>query len=234
MSQGVGAVIVAAGSSDRMEGIDKIMVPILGSALITHTIQPFEDSSLIDRVVIVTRKNLLAKIESLANKMHWKKVAGVIVGGERRGASVKAGLKALEPCEFVVVHDGARPCLTTKILEDALHAVRETGAAVAAIQPKDTIKQVNGKGLVTKTPLRKRMRIIQTPQVFSYKLLSSLYETFDPGSTNDVTDDATLAERMGHPVKVFPGSYKNIKVTTPDDLSIASIFIKTTLEERDC
>ena len=123
---------------------------------------------------------------------------------------------------WIVVHDGARPCFGPDILERGLDAARETGAAVAAVPSKDTIKIVSPSHLVESTPLRDTLWMVQTPQVFRYDLLIQAHRTCE----KTVTDDASMVESLGHKVKVFMGSYSNIKVTTPEDLAVAEIFLR--------
>ena len=120
-----------------------------------------------------------------------------------------------------MVHDGARPCLDQDILQRGLEAARESGAAVAGVPVKDTIKEVSAQGLVTGTPPREALWAAQTPQVFRFSLLWNAHLQWE----SDVTDDATMVERLGQPVKMFLGSYENLKVTTPEDLVIAELIL---------
>ena len=147
----------------------------------------------------------------------------VCAGGQRRQDSVRCGLERLAGCRWVIVHDGARPCLDPGILQRGLTAVQECGAAVAGVPVKDTIKQVSPQGQITGTPDRDRLWAAQTPQIFEYALLWQAHQR----CTQPVTDDAAMVESLGHPVKMFLGAYENIKVTTTDDLVIAERFLKT-------
>ena len=142
---------------------------------------------------------------------------------------MRAGLEALGPCEWVVVHDGARPLVTRELIDKGLAAARETGAATCAVPLHDSIKLVNDKGLVEKSLDRRRLWQVQTPQVFRYDLLMEAHRA--AAKQPPASDDAALVERLGYPVKVFMGSYHNIKVTTPDDLVLAQILLSGTVAD---
>jgi 2-C-methyl-D-erythritol 4-phosphate cytidylyltransferase len=220
--KGVGAIIVAAGKSLRM-GSDKIWVSLSGRPLLAHTVSIFQFSSAIDRIALVLSADRQRLGISLVKGAHFGKVVNICFGGEERQQSVRAGLEALGPCEWVVVHDGARPLVTTRLIEQGLAAARETGASTCAVPLHDTIKLVNDKNMVEKSLERDHLWLIQTPQVFRYDLLVEAHRRADARSASD---DAALVERMGNPVKVFMGSYHNIKVTTPDDLVLAQMLLK--------
>jgi 2-C-methyl-D-erythritol 4-phosphate cytidylyltransferase len=149
------------------------------------------------------------------------KVAHRVPGGRRRQDSVREGLKA-GGCDWVVVHDGARPLVTPQLIEAGLAAAQETGAAVCALPAQDTVKRVDEEGRVVRTLDRRRLWLVQTPQVFRYDMLLDAHER----SRQPATDDAALVERLGQEVRVFPGSPRNLKVTTPDDLALAEALLK--------
>ena len=218
----VGAVIVAAGRSTRMGGVDKTFAPIFGRPLVAHTLDRFESSSLIDQIVLVLAEDSLEQGRKLVEERDYEKVAHVCAGGQRRQDSVRNGLELLSPCDWVIVHDGARPCLDDAILQRGLDAAAECGSAVAGVPVKDTIKLVSPDQMVKDTPDRSQLWAAQTPQIFRHGLLLEAHQT----CTQDVTDDAAMVESLGHPVKMFFGSYENIKVTTTDDLVIAETFLK--------
>ena len=220
--KGVGAIIVAAGKSLRM-GSDKIWVSLSGRPLLAHTVSIFQFCSAIDRIALVLSADRQRLGMSLVKGAHFGKVVNICFGGEERQQSVRAGLEALGPCEWVVVHDGARPLVTTRLIEQGLAAARETGASTCAVPLHDTIKLVNDKNMVEKSLERNHLWLIQTPQVFRYDLLVEAHRRADARSASD---DAALVERLGNPVKVFMGSYHNIKVTTPDDLVLAQMLLK--------
>ena len=218
----LGVVVVAAGGSRRMAGVDKIFSPLLGAPLIAHTIEALEASPMVDSLVLVVAPDKLEAGLTLARERGWHKVNSVCRGGSRRQDSVKLGLDQLPPCSWVAVHDGARPCIGTELLERGLEAARETGAAVAAVPAKDTIKSVSSLHLVESTPPRDSLWMVQTPQVFRYELLLEAHRTCQ----ETVTDDASMVERLGHRVKVFMGSYDNLKVTTAQDLAVAEVLLR--------
>lgn len=215
-------VIAAAGESRRMQGIDKILTPVLGKPILAHSVETFEASALVHEIVIVMRADLVPMGEALARKAGWRKVTAIVSGGARRQDSVKAGLFALGQCDYVMIHDGARPCVTGAIIARGLEAAKATGAAIAAVPAKDTIKQVNADQEITATPPREGLWQVQTPQVFRYDMLVKAYSEI----TADATDDAMLVERMGETVKVFMASYENIKVTTPEDITVAEVLLR--------
>jgi 2-C-methyl-D-erythritol 4-phosphate cytidylyltransferase len=218
----VGAVIVAAGRSARMGGIDKTFAPLLGKPLLLHTLSHFQHFLPIAEIVLVLAPQSLELGKELVAAHQVSKVSRVCAGGETRQDSVRRGLEALDICQWVMVHDGARPCLDGPLLERGLAAARQTGAAVAGVPVKDTIKVVTPQGLVADTPTRESLWAAQTPQVFRYDLL---LEAHQRGSAQAATDDAALVEALGHPVHLFPGSYRNIKVTTPEDLALVEVFL---------
>ncbi len=220
-SSQVGAVIVAAGTSTRMEGIDKVFIELQETPLLARVIDVFQHCSQIDKIIIVLSKNNVEQGRQLVKSQGWSKITSVCTGGPRRQDSVKEGLRELSDCDWVVIHDGARPCITTDIIKNGLLAAKETGAAIAAVPVKDTIKIVSPSNTIKKTPSRQDMWIAQTPQIFRYDLISKAYDKLN----DDVTDDAALVEQLGHKVEVYMGSYQNIKVTTPEDLVIATSFL---------
>lgn len=218
----LGLIIVAAGSATRMMGVDKIFLPVLGVPLIAYSVETLASSSLVGSFVLILAPHNVAAGEKLADERGWEKLAGVCEGGERRQDSVKRGLERLSGYPWVAIHDGARPLPGPGILERGLQAARETGAAVAAVPAKDTIKVVSDGGVVEATPPRSSLWMVQTPQVFAYDILQSAHRN----STESFTDDAAMVESMGHKVRVFEGSYANLKVTTPEDLPMVEAALK--------
>ena len=221
------AIIAAAGSSRRMQGHDKLWLPLAGRLTLARTIDVFDASPLIDSIVLVLNEERVVEAEQLCQQEGWRKIVSIIAGGQRRQDSVRLGLNALahsDPqCRWVMIHDGARPLVTPAMLEAGLQAVRQHLAAIAAVPVKDTIKSVE-HDFVTATIDRSQHVAIQTPQVFSFPLIHSAHNA--PEARQDVTDDAVLLERLGHRVAIFPGSYTNIKITTQEDVLIAEAFIK--------
>jgi 2-C-methyl-D-erythritol 4-phosphate cytidylyltransferase len=221
----VAAVIVAAGSSQRMQGINKTWAMLGAKPLLAHSICVFEESGLIDNLVVVLAKDALLEGKRLYEEEGWRTICALCPGGARRRDSVLAGLEALAPPpDYVLIHDGARPFITPSLIERGLAAARQHGAATAAVPVKDTIKRAGPDGLVLETLDRAALWSIQTPQVFAYDLILSAHRSSDPAW--DATDDAALVERAGHPVALFMGAYENIKITTPNDLLLAEMQLK--------
>ena len=220
----IGVVVVAAGSSNRMEGVDKTFAPLLGRPLITHTLDRFEAFPAVSEIVLVLAGHSVDIGESLVRERGYRKVSRVCAGGSRRQDSVKAGLEALQPCHWVMVHDGARPGLDAALLHRGLEAViaSQDGAAIAGVPVKDTIKVVAPDGHITDTPARETLWAAQTPQMFAYDLLCQAHAQF----TGNATDDAMMVEALGRKVTMFLGSYENLKVTTPEDLVVMEALLR--------
>lgn len=218
----VGVIIVAAGESRRMEGADKMMAPLGGESLLLRATRAFQECPLVHQIVVVISGENQEKCRHLVGSGEWSKVTDVCLGGRRRQDSVAAGLKQLKACDWVVIHDGARPLVTVDLIERGLEAAGETGAAAAAVPVTDTIKLVGDDDIVRETPPRQKLRAVQTPQVFRSDIIQIAHQQ----DCGDVTDDAALVEHLGYKVKLYMGSYDNIKVTTPDDLALAEVLLK--------
>ncbi len=212
---------MAAGDSRRMDGIDKVFMPLGGMPLVLHCLNVFEAAPDIRSVVLVLSAGTIERGEKLVREAGLKKVEAVVPGGSRRQDSVSNGLGAMQDLEIVMVHDGARPFVDAGIVSKALQAVAETGAASAAVPVKDTIKVVGPDMIVSGTPDRQTLWAAQTPQVFRTGLLKEAHERI----SGDVTDDASMVEAVGVRVKLFPGSYENLKVTMPVDVSLAESIL---------
>ncbi len=212
-----GAIIVAAGESRRMGGTDKVFALLGGKPVLARVIDVFQSCNAIDRIVVVVNERNLERCRQLVAGEGWSKITDVCAGGERRQDSVAAGLGRLRDCDWVAIQDGARPLVTVDLIERGLEAARETGAAVAAVPVTDTIKIAGDDRIVRETPSRQNLWAVQTPQVFRINIITEAYQK----ANGEATDDATLAEQAGCKVKLYMGSYDNIKVTTPDDLILA-------------
>jgi 2-C-methyl-D-erythritol 4-phosphate cytidylyltransferase len=214
-------IVVAAGASRRMGGADKVMADLGGKPLLAWSGDTLQDCALVRRVVIVLSGHNLESGRKLAAQRGWDKVCAVCLGGARRQDSVRAGLEQLNGRGYVAIHDGARPFLSPQLLEDGLRAAAETGAAVAAVPARDTIKLAGGGLDIEETLPRDRLWLAQTPQVFRFDIISEACRKV----AEEVTDDAAMVERQGGRVKVYMGSYSNIKITTPDDLVLARAWL---------
>jgi 2-C-methyl-D-erythritol 4-phosphate cytidylyltransferase len=227
MTAQASVIIAAAGSSRRMEGRDKLWIPLAGRIVLARTIDVFEASRIIENIVLVLHSERFDDANRLCQQEGWRKVTGIVEGGTRRQDSVHRGLeylaKHVPTTQWVMIHDGARPFVTPDILEAGLKTAQECGGAIAAVPVKDTIKQVE-QGWISSTPDRSQLWAIQTPQVFSFPLIHHAYQNAPP--ERDFTDDAALLEHLGKRVAIFMGSYSNIKITTQEDLLIADALIK--------
>ena len=191
--------------------------------MIVRTVRTFQESDVIRQIVIMTRPDLILPITELCR--NFDKVRMVVAGGDSRQESVERGLGALSAdMKLVAVHDGARPLISWQVIDRTVRAANSYGAAAPAIPVKDTIKVVNG-GIIASTPDRSTLQAVQTPQVFDLDLLKgALKKAKADGAA--LTDDCSAVERLGMSVKIVEGDERNIKVTTPLDLSIAELFLE--------
>lgn len=219
----VGAIVLAAGESRRMNGVDKAFIPILGKPLLAYSLDVLQSCTYVDEIVLVMGAHNLENGKRLVQEGNWGKLNRVCIGGERRQDSVRNGLENLTPLKWVLVHDGARPCISAEMIVRGLESAKETGAAVTAVPVKDTIKMVDSSLRVKSTPPRESLWAAQTPQIFRRDLLIEAHATI----LDDVTDDSTMLERLGYNVKLFVGSYDNIKVTTPQDVKLAEAILSS-------
>ena len=217
------AVIVAAGSATRMQGIDKMLVPLAGVPVVLRSVRALAASDCIDSLVIVTRTECMETLRTLCAEV--SKPVTVVAGGASRPESVLAGLAALpEGMELAAIHDGARPLVTQTVIAEAVEAAERCGAAAPAVPVHDTIKQAEN-GLVRATPERKTLFAVQTPQVFDVKLLKTvLRAAMERGIA--LTDDCSAVEAAGKPVVLTQGCEENLKITTPVDLTLAEAILK--------
>jgi 2-C-methyl-D-erythritol 4-phosphate cytidylyltransferase len=220
--QKVAAIIVAAGAGRRMGGFDKVLGALAGEPLLVHATRPFQQCPAVSQIVIVVSGEKERQCRAMVAGPEWSKVTDICLGGDRRQDSVAAGLKRLREFDWVIIHDGARPLVTVDLIERGLAAARETGAAAAAVPVTDTIKVVDDSEIVRQTLPRQNLRAVQTPQVFRFDVIQIAHYQ----DTDDVTDDASLVERLGHKVKLYMGAHDNIKVTTPADLALAEILLR--------
>ncbi len=221
------AVIVAAGSGKRMgTKISKQFLPLGGKEILTHTVERFEAAEQIRDIVLVTGAEALQDVMSMAREYAWKKVVSIVVGGKERQDSVYNGLQTVSAdTDVVLIHDGVRPFVTEEILNRSIETALEMGGCVAGVPAKDTIKVCNAEQTAIATPDRSTLWQVQTPQTFRKDLILQCYEK---AKANDFTgtDDASLVEYCGYPVKVIMGDYRNIKITTQEDLLIGEAFLQ--------
>ena len=219
------AVIVAAGTSRRMGGEDKLLLEICGAPVLAHTLTAFQRSECIDEIIIVTREDMLGAVGEMCEKYGADKAAGIIVGGATRLESALYGTLAVSKnAKLIAIHDGARPCLDEGLLSRAVKAASEHYAAAPAIPVSSTIKRVKD-GIISETVDRAELVEIQTPQVFDAGLIkAALTGALKKGA--EVTDDCMAVELIGGRVLITEGSASNIKITTKDDIAIAESILR--------
>jgi 2-C-methyl-D-erythritol 4-phosphate cytidylyltransferase len=231
------AVIVSAGKGHRfMEGRKKQFHFLAGKPILAHTLDKFETCPLIRSILLVVgQEDMDFCMKEVIEKYQFKKISQIVPGGKRRQESVKNGIDALpKDTEIVTIHDGVRPFVTKAMIEDSIHSALRYGAVVFAMPVKDTIKMSNPDGTVLKTLDRESLWQVQTPQTFQVNIIKeAYYRAKEDGVIG--TDDASLVERTGVKVHILPGSYTNIKITTPEDLLLANLFVninQLAMEER--
>lgn len=234
------AIVLSAGRGKRMHAsVEKQYIELYKRPIIYYTLEIFQASSVIDDIILVVGKGQEDDVyEKIVKKYHFSKVKAVVPGGEERYESVWKGLQVLargtagesSKADYVFIHDGARPFVTESILKRGYDTVCKYQACVAGMPSKDTIKLVDDKNYAKETPERQYVWAVQTPQIFETKLITEAYARLMNQEMIQVTDDAMVVEQMMQtPVKLFEGSYENIKITTPEDLDIAKMFL---LERR--
>ena len=218
-----GVVIVAAGTGSRMNmGINKQFIKLEGKEIIAYTIEKFYNNSNIEDIVVVVKEDESEFFKKeILDKYNFKNVK-IAYGGKERQDSVYNGLKLLdEKCDVVLIHDGARPFVSDKIIDKA----KEHKAIVVGVPVKDTIKVIDNDKNIVDTPNRSVLWAVQTPQTFDYNILIDAYKDAFKNKFYG-TDDAMLVERIGYKVKMLEGSYNNIKITTQEDLNIGSQILR--------
>ena len=206
--------------------VKKPYLKLAQKPILAHTIQRFEQNSAVDAIfVIVDQADFSECRAAVLRPYPFTKVQALVEGGETRQMSVYNGVRALSAdVDFVIVHDGVRPFVTDEVIFGCLTAADECGAAVAAVPVKDTIKVANEDSFIVKTPVRDQLWAVQTPQVFRKSLLEEAHQVAQARQLT-ATDDASLVEQLGFPVKLVEGSYANLKITTPIDLQVAEVLI---------
>ena len=222
------AIIVSAGKGQRfMEGRKKQFFLLADKPILTHTLDKFENCPLIDSILLVVgQEDMDYCLKEIIEKNRYRKISQIVPGGKRRQDSVKNGMDALSrDANIVVIHDGVRPFVTRGMIEDSIHSAQRFGAVVMAMPVKETIKMANADGTVLKTLDRESLWQIQTPQTFQTHVIKEAYQKATENGFVG-TDDASLVERLGMKVHILPGSYTNIKITTPEDLILANLFLR--------
>lgn len=221
------AIIVAAGRGARMgANINKQFLHIKDKPILYYTLRAFETSPLIHEIVLVTADCEIEYCKKeIIEKYGITKIKNVVKGGAERVNSVYNGLLASKESDIVLIHDGARPFINNKIIEEGIYYARRFGACSCGVVPKDTIKIKAGNGFSESTLERNGLFAVQTPQCFEYRLILNCHEKINKVDIK-FTDDTSIVEYCGHKVYLYEGSYSNIKITTPEDLIIAENILE--------
>ncbi len=222
----VGVVIPAGGRGVRLGGdVPKQFLLLNGKPILQHSIEKFESLNEVDEIVVVVPADEIRRAERIIEKARFKKVSHVVVGGSERQHSVRNGLLCFddEP-EIVLVHDAVRPLVSREVIQEVIKQSRKHGAAVVGVRVKDTTK-VGENGFYKKTLDREKLRSVQTPQGFRFDILMRAHVAAQRSAFLG-TDEASLVERLRIPVKIVEGDYRNIKITTVDDLKLAKMLLR--------
>tara|TARA_B100001079_G_C16337245_1_gene481855 strand:+ start:532 stop:1206 length:675 start_codon:yes stop_codon:yes gene_type:complete len=217
---GFSAIILGAGTGNRMRGIDKILTTICGLPVILHSVDEFLRSGIFETMTVVANANNISKLEHLMSGPQYRTVQ-VILGGIRRQDSVKNALATTNTADYVMIHDGARPCVSIDLIERAAKATQTSDAAIPVLPVTDTIKRVKDFKVVS-TVDRSNLYLTQTPQVFKYSSIAKFHKMFGA----NVTDDSLLVEMSETDVSTFEGDPENIKITNPIDIEIAETILQ--------
>jgi len=228
------AIVLAGGSGKRMNSsVKKQFLEINGRPILYYSLKAFEDSFVDEVILVVSEEDKEYCQKEIIEKYNFLKVNKLVPGGKERYHSVANGVMAAGSCDYIFIHDGARPFLTQDMLKRLLSEVEQSGACVAGMPVKDTIKIADNDGFIETTPSRDLVWMIQTPQVFSFELIYKAYERLMVEENSliqrgiVITDDAMVVETLlGEKVKLVEGSYTNIKITTPEDISVAEGFLR--------
>ena len=228
------AIVLSAGRGTRMQSdIPKQYMPLIDKPVLYYSLKAFQDSSVSSIILVTGKEDVEFCQKEIVEKYNITKVSAIVTGGKERYHSVYEGLKQLKDHDYVLIHDGARPCVNVDIIERSIQSAIEEEACVVGMPVKDTIKISNENGYAVETPDRSTLWMIQTPQSFSYSLIYGAYTELmgqmQKGSQDvpSITDDAMVVEYIyGKKVKLILGSYTNIKITTPEDIRVAEGFLK--------
>ncbi len=219
----VSAIIVAAGSSRRMGGINKLLLEIKGKPVLCSSVEAFDKNKDIDEIIVAAREQDIELYSTLLAP--YKKVKCIVAGGETRQKSVAAAVaQCSENSAMLAIHDGARPLVTQDIISRTVSAAFEYGAAACGVRVKDTIKVTDENGVITDTPDRASLWAVHTPQCFEKAMYEKCVASLGEGA-KDMTDDCRLVEICGGKVKMVEGSYSNIKITTAEDIPMAESLV---------
>ncbi len=220
------AIIVAAGKSERMgPGTDKAFLSLVNKPVVAWSLLAFERCPEIDRIVLVVRKDQLVASKAVCQMFGISKIQAIVSGGARRQDSVQAGLAACDiDTRYVVIHDGARPCVTSELISEVVKSVKRYPAVTVGRRVTDTVKSVERGTTVSRTENRDKLWAVQTPQGFQVKVIKAAYKAL--GKDADVTDDCQAVELTGETVRILESRRPNFKITTVEDLQIAGLLLK--------
>lgn len=219
----VPVIIVAAGSSTRMNGISKQFAKISGVPVIARTLLAFERSKYISKIILVTKSEFIPDMQKFCDEYMITKLTDIVEGGSNRQESVFKGLLCVKDEKKVMIHDGARPLISQDVICRVFEALQAADGVICGVKLKDTIKEIDQNGIVEKTHDRSKMLCVQTPQGADVGKYISILENID---CSRFTDDASILEYAGISVKAVDGDYKNIKITTPEDIALAEFYIE--------
>lgn len=221
----ISAIILAGGKGKRMNSsVSKQFIELKGKPILYYTLKKFIDNENIDEIILVLPKDEIEYCKENILEKYSLKIAKIVEGGKERQDSVYNGLKSITDCNIVLIHDGARPFTSDRIINDGIKYAKIYGAAAPGVMPKDTIKIKDDNNFSIETPDRNTLMAIQTPQVFNYNKILQCHESIKENNIM-VTDDTMVVERFGEKVFLFDGDYINIKVTTPEDLILGEKFL---------
>ncbi len=220
------AIILAGGKGKRMGApVSKQFIEIDDKPVIYYTIKKFEEVEEINEIILVLPKDEIDYFKTnIQNRFNFN-ISRIIEGGAERQDSVYNALRSVEDADIVLIHDGARAFVTNEIIKNGIRYAKEYGAAAPGVMPKDTIKVKDKDSFSKDTPIRERLVAVQTPQCFNYSLIKECHENVKR-EKKIVTDDTMVVEQYGHNVYLYEGEYKNIKITTKEDLILAKAFVK--------
>ncbi len=220
------AVVLAAGLGKRMnESVPKQYLLLNQKPILYYSLKAFEESAVDDMILVAANGEEEFCKSEIVERFGFKKVRAVVAGGKERYHSVYEGLKAVKNTDYVLIHDGARPFINTDMIQRSIEAVRLHDACVVGMPVKDTIKILDADHFVADTPERDLVWQIQTPQTFAYSLIFAAYREIMKRDDIQITDDAMVLEHMtGKKIRVIEGDYRNIKITTPEDMAVARAY----------
>lgn len=230
----VTAIILAGGQGKRMgTSTAKQYLQLQENPVLYYSIKAFEESD-VDQIILVVQDDMIEWVTThICQRYNFQKIAKVVKGGKERYDSVNQGLQAVEDADYILIHDGARPFVTKKMITDSVCGAMKYRACVLGVPSKDTVKIVDTTQKIIETPDRSKVWCIQTPQAFDAELIRLAYQKLYEQEIGQITDDAMVVETMMNiPVRVVLGSYQNIKLTTPEDLIVAEALMKRNVDKN--